>query len=170
MLTDVMVRQAKVTGSPYSIADFDGLYLHISAIGTKAWYFRYTWLDQRARLSLGAYPELSLREARELRDQARALIAKGINPRLDRKQKRQATKLAGENTFMAVYEKWMEHRQVVLDLAMDLPIGAQDILLEGPEVGGNAMPEVESVADDVERDGAHCGLRCVSRPLRNPGD
>lgn len=115
MLTDVMVRQAKVTGSPYTIADFDGLYLHISAVGTKAWYFRYTWLDQRARLSLGSYPELSLREARELRDQARALIAKGINPRLDRKQKRQATKLAGENTFMAVYEKWMEHRQLTLE-------------------------------------------------------
>ncbi len=115
MLTDVMVRQAKVTGTPYAIADYDGLYLHISAIGTRAWYFRYTWLDQRARLSLGSYPELSLREARELRDQARSLIAKGINPRLDRKQKRQATKLAGQNTFMAVYEKWMEHRQLTLE-------------------------------------------------------
>lgn len=121
MLTDVMVRQAKATGKPYDLADYDGLTLHVSAVGGKAWHLRYTWLDQRPRISLGSYPELSLREARELRDAARALIAKGINPRLDRKQKRQAeqkrqaVKLAGENTFMAVYERWLEHRKLTLE-------------------------------------------------------
>lgn len=115
MLTDMMARQAKATGKPYAIADFDGLYLYVSAIGTKAWHFRYSWVGRRARLSLGSYPELSLREARNLRDEARALLAKGINPRSDRKQKRQAIKLAGENTFMAVYEKWLEHRQLTLE-------------------------------------------------------
>ena len=56
-----------------------------------------------------------LRAARELRDEARSLVARGINPRTERKQKRQAIKLAGENTFMAVYEKWMEHRQLTLE-------------------------------------------------------
>jgi integrase len=50
-----------------------------------------------------------------LRDEARALLAKGINPRSDRKQKRQAIKLAGDNTFIAVYEKWLEHRQLTLE-------------------------------------------------------
>lgn len=115
MLTDMMARQAKATGKPHAIADFDGLYLYVSAIGTKAWHFRYSWVGRRARLSLGSYPELSLREARNLRDEARALLAKGINPRSDRKQKRQAIKLAGENTFIAVYEKWLEHRQLTLE-------------------------------------------------------
>ncbi len=115
MLTDVMARQAKATGKPQSIADFDGLYLYISPAGSKAWHFRYTWVGKRARISLGSYPELSLREARELRDHARALVAKGINPRIDRKQKRQTIKLAGENTFMAVYEKWLEHRRLTLE-------------------------------------------------------
>lgn len=115
MLTDLMVRQAKATGKSYSITDFDGLYLHISAVGGKAWYFRYTWLGRRIRISLGSYPELSLREARELRDEARSQVARGINPRIERKQKRQVIKLAGENTFMAVYEKWMEHRQLTLE-------------------------------------------------------
>ena len=115
MLTDMTARQAKATGKPYTIADFDGLYLHISAVGGRAWHFRNTWMGQRARISLGSYPELSLREARELRDEARSLVARGINPRTDRKQKRQAIRLAGENTFMAVYEKWMEHRQLTLE-------------------------------------------------------
>ena len=115
MLTDMMARQAKATGKPYTIADFNGLSLFVSANGAKLWHFRYTWVGQRARISLGSYPELSLREARDLRDEARALLAKGINPRSDRKQKRQAIKLAGENTFIAVYEKWLEHRQLTLE-------------------------------------------------------
>jgi integrase len=58
---------------------------------------------------------LSLKDARDLRDAAHAMLAKGVNPRLDRKQKRQAIKLAGDNTFMAVYEKWLEHRQLTLE-------------------------------------------------------
>lgn len=115
MLTDVMVRQAKATGKLYDIVDCDGLYLHISAVGGKAWHFRYPWLGRRSRISLGSYPEVSLREARELRDQARTLLAKGVNPRLDRKRKRQAITLADENTFMAVYEKWLDHRRLSLE-------------------------------------------------------
>nr|WP_229721994.1 Arm DNA-binding domain-containing protein [Marinobacterium nitratireducens] len=50
------------------MADFDGLSLFFSAKGSKAWYFSYTCLGQRARISLGSYPELSLRDARQLRD------------------------------------------------------------------------------------------------------
>ncbi|MGV2907668.1 tyrosine-type recombinase/integrase [Achromobacter sp. AGC25] len=115
MLTDVMARQAKTTGKSYEIVDGDGLYLHISAVGGKAWHFRYPWLGRRSRISLGSYPEVSLREARELRDEARMLLAKGVNPRLDRKRKRHTVTLAGENTFMAVYDKWYEHRKLTLE-------------------------------------------------------
>lgn len=69
-------------------------------------------MGRRSRISLGSYLELSLREARKLRDETRLLVAKGTNPRTDRTQKRQAISLAGEYTFEAVYEKWMEHRQL----------------------------------------------------------
>ena len=55
-----------------------------------------------------------LREARALRDEARALVAGDINPRLHRKQKRAAVKLAGENTFEAIYKKWLAHRELGL--------------------------------------------------------
>lgn len=115
MLTDMMVRQAKAAGKPYTIADFDGLSLFVAATGARTWHFRNIWVGRRVRISLGCHPGLSLREARELRDEARSLVARGINPRTERKQKRQAIKLAGENTFMAVYEKWMEHRQLTLE-------------------------------------------------------
>ncbi|WP_211090206.1 integrase arm-type DNA-binding domain-containing protein [Pseudothauera nasutitermitis] len=114
-LTDVHIRNAKATGKVYTLGDYDGLSLFISAQGSKAWHFRYQWLGKRSRMSFGTYPELSLRDARAMRIEARAMIAKGINPRLARKQKQQAARLAGEYTFMRVYEKWLAHRMLVLE-------------------------------------------------------
>ena len=78
MLSDLMARQAKATGKPYSLADFDGLYLYVSAIGSKVWHFRYSWLGKRERITFGCYPALSLKQARDLREEARALLAKDI--------------------------------------------------------------------------------------------
>lgn len=115
MLTDLKARQAKMTGKSYAIADFDGLYLNISATGFKAWHFRFSWGGKRERISFGGYPALSLKEARELRDEARALVAKGVNPHSDRKSKRHAIVLAGDHTFKAVYDKWLAHRSLSLE-------------------------------------------------------
>ncbi len=103
-LSDLTVRKATATGKDRSIADFDGLYLFVPVQGRKAWHFRYYYVGKRERFSLGTYPEVSLREARDLRDEARALLAKGINPRNERKRKRQAIVLADADTFMAVYK------------------------------------------------------------------
>ena len=110
-LSDLVVRQAKATGKAYTLPDIDGLSLAVTATGSKSWHFRYYWMKEPKRMSLGTYPEVSLREARALRDEARALVAKDINPRLHRKQKRAAVKLAGENTFEAIYKKWLAHRE-----------------------------------------------------------
>ncbi len=112
VLTDLRIRNAKATGKAYKLGDYDGLSLFVSAKGSKAWHFRYNWLGNRSRMSLGTYPELSLRDARAMQDEARALIAKGINPGIARKQKQQAARLAGEYTFMTVYERWLAYRTV----------------------------------------------------------
>lgn len=115
MLSDLMVRQAKTTGKTYTLADFDGLSLFVAANGAKAWHFRFTWGGKRDRMSFGSYPALSLKEARELRDEARNLLAKGVNPHTERKRKRHAIVLAGEHTFQAVYDQWLTHRKLSLE-------------------------------------------------------
>nr|SPS04626.1 Integrase family protein [Candidatus Nitrotoga fabula] len=114
VLSDMAVRRAKATGKAYDLYDTLGLYLAVTANGGKSWHFRYYWLNKRKRMSFGTYPEVSLLEARALRDAARALVAKGINPRVHRKQKRAAAKLAGEHTFEAVYKQWFAHRELSL--------------------------------------------------------
>jgi len=75
MLSDLTVRQVKAADKPYALADFDDLFLNISPNGTKSWHFRFSWASKRDRISFGIYPALFLKEARNLRDEARALLA-----------------------------------------------------------------------------------------------
>ncbi len=114
-LTDRAVRHAKATDKDITLTDFDGLSLFVPVQGRKSWHFRYYWGGKRSRFSLGTYPELSLREARTLRDEARALLAKGLNPRNERRRQRHAVAIAGQNTFVVVYEKWRTHRKLTLE-------------------------------------------------------
>ncbi|WP_373870596.1 Arm DNA-binding domain-containing protein [Pseudomonas parasichuanensis] len=80
-LTDTAVRQAKPTGKNYTLKDSAGLALFVGAKGAKQWHFRFYCLGKQARISMGVYPAVSLKEGREARDQARALVAQGIDPR-----------------------------------------------------------------------------------------
>lgn len=113
-LSDFTVRQARTTGKAYTLPDSDGLSLAIAPNGGRSWHFRYRWMGEQKRMSLGTYPEVSLRDARTLRDDARALVAKGINPHAHRKQKRSTVRLGDENTFNLVYQKWFSHHEVGL--------------------------------------------------------
>lgn len=65
-------------------------------------------------MSLDTYPEITLREARALRDDARKLLAQGINPLTQRRQKREANRLADENTFKSTFDQWLAHRALTL--------------------------------------------------------
>jgi hypothetical protein len=131
MLTDFKVRQAKSTGKNYTLTDGDGLSLFVSSGGSKRWHFRYSWLGKRTRISLGSYPELSLKDARELREQARAMLAKHINPCTERKQKLNAIKMEGENTFIAVFEKWLDHRRLILEEGRQAQLNVLKMIMLG---------------------------------------
>lgn len=161
-LSDLVVRQAKAVGKDYTLRDTDGLCLAVSAKGSKAWHFRYSWMKVPKRISLGTYPEVSLREARILRDEARALVAKDINPRIHRKQKRAAIKFGEEITFEAVYTKWFAHRELSLKKGRQtthsiLPrVFAKDVL---PFLGKRSIyeikrPDLLAVIEKIEQRGA----------------
>lgn len=74
-LSDLAVRQAKATGKAYTLPELNGLALAATAAGGRTWHFRYYWAGKQKRMSLGTYLEVTLREARSLRDEARALLA-----------------------------------------------------------------------------------------------
>lgn len=140
-LKDIVVRQARATGKDYTLPDFDGLSLAVSAKGNRSWHFRYYWAAKQQRMSFGTYPEVSLLEARALRDEARALLAKGINPKIDRKQKFRAVCLAAENSFESVYRQWLGHRE------LELKEGRQSTLSQIRRIfGKDVLPTLGSVS------------------------
>ncbi|MCR6701294.1 MAG: integrase arm-type DNA-binding domain-containing protein [Dokdonella sp.] len=113
-LTDIAVRQARAIGKAYTLGDGRGLALNVAANGSKSWHFRYPWLGKQRRMSLGTYPEVSLKEARTRREAARALVASGVNPQEHRKHERLVRHLAEEQVFQTVFDIWVEHRRLSL--------------------------------------------------------
>lgn len=105
-LTDTAARQAKPADKDLSLTDGSGLSLFVARNGTKSWHFRFSWLGKQPRYSLGTYREITLKEAREWRDQARALVAKGIDPRLKRRAEKNLAVAQSLNTFEAVANEW----------------------------------------------------------------
>ena len=106
-LTDAAIRQAKPRDKSRKIYDSRGLYLEIAPRGTKAWRFKYRFADREKRISLGIYPEVSLKLARERRDEARKLLARDIDPSAYRKAQKQSRRQWDRNSFEAVAAEWI---------------------------------------------------------------
>ena len=107
-LTDTFVKQVKPikpNGDKY--ADGGGMYLLVKATG-KYWRMDYRYLDKRKTLALGVYPEVSLAKARKRREEARELLADGIDPAQSKREKKQAQVIAAGNTFEIVARQWLE--------------------------------------------------------------
>lgn len=104
MLTPSAVQNAKPLGKPYKLADERGMFLLVQPSGAKWWRLKYRRPGTKAEntLSLGTYPDVSLKQARDRRDAARKLLADGIDPG----EKRKAEAQAGAETFEAVAREW----------------------------------------------------------------
>ncbi|WP_232333067.1 Arm DNA-binding domain-containing protein [Novosphingobium aquimarinum] len=74
VLTNVQIRALQPRARPYKVPDRDGLYLLVQPSGSLLWRFRYKIFGVERKLSLGRYPEVSLKQAREKRDEARAEV------------------------------------------------------------------------------------------------
>jgi len=106
-LTDVQIRRAK---PPAKLYDGGGLELHIKPTG-KYWLFRYkSPSGKRREMGLGRYPEVSLAEARKLRDEARKLLHEGLDP-IEERRKRELERQRQERTFARVAMQWFEQNK-----------------------------------------------------------
>jgi integrase len=108
MLTDTRVKTAKAQAKVYKLTDERGLHLSVYPNGSKLWQMRYRIEGKERTASLGKYPEVSLAEARDKRDQMRKLIANDIDPVQLQKEAKEAKKLAQTNSFEAVARTWFE--------------------------------------------------------------
>ncbi|MCZ6525403.1 MAG: Arm DNA-binding domain-containing protein, partial [Gammaproteobacteria bacterium] len=84
-LTDTRIRTAKPREKPYKLTDGAGLYIEVRPNRSKLWRYRYRILGKENVFAIGAYPEVSIKAAREERDTARKLVRDGIHPSHQRK-------------------------------------------------------------------------------------
>lgn len=107
-LTDTFIKQVKHTGKPAGDKHTDGggMYLLVKA-GGKYWRMDYTHADKRKTLALGVYSAVSLAGARQGRDNARKLLAQGLDPSTAKKADKQAKADAAANTFEMVARDWL---------------------------------------------------------------
>ncbi|HYS90011.1 MAG TPA: integrase arm-type DNA-binding domain-containing protein [Bradyrhizobium sp.] len=105
-LTDTAVRSAKPGAKPAKMFDERGLFLLVTPAGGKWWRFRYKLDGKEKLLSLGVYPDVALKGARGRRDEARKLLADGIDPGENRKSMKSARVERAANSFEVVAREW----------------------------------------------------------------
>jgi hypothetical protein len=106
MLTDTAIKKAKPGTKPVRMFDGGGLYLELATSGGKLWRFKYRFDGKEKRQALGSYPDTSLAKAREKRDEARRLLADGIDPSEHRKAHKATRAEVAGNTFEAIGREW----------------------------------------------------------------
>ena len=110
-LTDTAIRNAKKSEKPVRLFDGGGLYLEISPSGGKLWRLKYRFGGKEKRLAFGTYPDVTLAEARERREEARKLLANDVDPSEQKKAQKAASQERAANSFEVIAREWFEkHR------------------------------------------------------------
>ncbi|WP_309491478.1 tyrosine-type recombinase/integrase, partial [Trinickia mobilis] len=105
-LTDTAVRNLKPSDKPYKLADGGGMYLHVTPNGGKYWRLAYRLYGKQKIFALGVYPQVSLAEARQMREDAKKLIKQGIDPVVERKQTVRRKSEEQAITFELIAREW----------------------------------------------------------------
>lgn len=108
-LTDLSVRNAKPGPRLQKLSDGRGLQLHITPAGSKLWRWAYRFDGKQKLMAFGVYPAVSLAQARQAADEARSLLATGIDPMEQRKADKVNLERSVENTFETIAREWWKH-------------------------------------------------------------
>lgn len=170
MLTDAACRKATPAEKAQKLSDSLGLYLFVTPTGFKSWRMKYRIGGIEKRLVLGAYPEMSLKEARDRRDDARRKIRDGLDPAVERKKQRAALSAGAARSVQRFSEDWHASR-----LATWRPHYAKSVLsrlkkdvfptIGSVPVGDVTAPMVLEMLQRIERRGSLDVVRRVRQHL-----
>ncbi len=141
-LTDTAIRNAKPKDKPYKVADSQGLYLLVNPRGSKLWRVKYRINGAERKLALGAYPEITLAEARAARDAARRQLAHAVDPNVAKRQARIEASMRAGNSFASVAEELIAKREQEGVSPRTLEKYTWLLKLLGPEFGRRPVAEI----------------------------
>ena len=110
LLTDLKIRTAKPKPKDYKLSDGKGLFLLVKTNNSKYWRLKYRIDNKEKLMALGVYPDVSLSKARERRDEARAMLADGIDPMANKRAVKASDQAASANSFEIVANEWLSKR------------------------------------------------------------
>lgn len=106
-LTATQVDKAKPQEKDYKLSDEKGLYLLVAKTGSKYWRLKYRFSGKERKLAIGVYPDVSLKDARNARDEARRQLAQGIDPSAEKQARKLASNQAAANSFEVIAREWL---------------------------------------------------------------
>jgi integrase len=160
MLTDIQVKarqhkddDGKVKVPPYKLSDEKGLYLFIQPSGGRLWRFDYRFDGKRKTLSLGAYPDVALADARNKRDDARKLIANEVDPCETKKASKASKKNSLSNSFEVIAREWLSTKMQTKSDGYQKNVLRRFELYLFPWIGKRAISELNApeILDVVRR-------------------
>lgn len=174
-LTDLAIKTAKPRDKSYKLSDGGGLYIEISPSGGKWWRYKYRFDGKELRISLGTYPDISLKDARERHAAERKNLANGINPSALRKSDKLNKTEENANSFELVAREWWEiHMKNKADSHKDKVIRRFELYLF-PWLGNKPIstitpPELLNTLQRVEKlnklETAHRALQTAGQVFR----
>ena len=111
-LKDAEIRAFRASDTPYKRADSGGLYIEVFPNGSKLWRWKFRVAGKEKRMALGAYPTVSLADARKRRDAEKKKLEFGTDPAIDRKRAKAAAKISAANTFAAIAKEYIDSKMV----------------------------------------------------------
>ncbi len=157
-LSTAKIHNATAQKKTVRLFDGRGLYLEIAPTGSRWWRFKYRFAGKEKRISLGVYPDVGLKKARDRRDEMRKLVADGIDPSAARKQQKLMALDATANTFEAVAREWFEKHSANWEASYSVKLLARLEANVFPWLGDRPIgdikpPELLSVLRRVESRG-----------------
>lgn len=159
-LTDRTIKNLSPKDRPFKKGDSGGLFLLVMPNGARWWRFKYRHGGKSKLLSLGVYPDTSLADAREKRDDARRLLAAGIDPSAQRKADKRDAAIRNANSFEAVAREWYDKHSKKLRPRSAAKVWRRLEADLFPDLGATPINEIEPPAllaaiSRVEARGAH---------------
>ena len=142
-LNDAEIRALRAGPKSVRKSDSKGLYLEVGTNGSKLWRLKYRISGKEKRLALGAYPDISLAEARKRRDNARSDIEKGIDPLVQRKIAKAAMAADAINSFEAIALEYIQKMKKEGRAEATLKKANYFLALLRPAIGGMPIKDVD---------------------------
>lgn len=146
-LTNTQVSQAKPRDKDYKLSDGGGLYLLVARTGGKRWRFNFRFEGKQKTLSIGVYPVVSLKQAREARQEAKKLLHLGVDPCREKSRNKEVEKYNTEGTFKHIALQWYDFMSTRADKKRWTENHAKDVLrsLDNylfPELGDMCIDDI----------------------------